>query len=137
MWTNFVLKVYFYDIPEEIIDTLVNAGILSTWITFRSCYAFRFVLFSSLIDCKLDQIEDDVTFKVAGGLMLEHPLTLPLVEAVVSNIVLLICFCTRSNIVFSCCLLDNLYKECRTNWVMDLKGDYSNLSFVTLFLVLH
>uniref|UniRef100_A0A9I9DDE6 Maf-like protein DDB_G0281937 n=1 Tax=Cucumis melo TaxID=3656 RepID=A0A9I9DDE6_CUCME len=75
-------EVYFYDIPEEIIDTLVNAGILSTWISFQRCYAFCFALFSSLIDGKLDQIEDDVTFKVAGGLMLEHPLTLPLVEAV-------------------------------------------------------
>lgn len=110
-----MLKVYFYDIPEEIIDTLVNAGILSTWISFQRCYAFCFALFSSLIDGKLDQIEDDVTFKVAGGLMLEHPLTLPLVEAVVSNIVLLICFCTRSNIVFSRFLVDNLYKECSTN----------------------
>ncbi|XP_022985342.1 maf-like protein DDB_G0281937 [Cucurbita maxima] len=45
-------EVYFYDIPEEIIDSL---------------------------------IEEDVTFKVAGGLMLEHPLTWPLVEAVVGS----------------------------------------------------
>ncbi|XP_038875823.1 7-methyl-GTP pyrophosphatase-like isoform X1 [Benincasa hispida] len=45
-------EVYFYDIPVEIIDNL---------------------------------IEEDVTFKVAGGLMLEHPLTLPLVEAVVGS----------------------------------------------------
>ncbi|XP_022136390.1 maf-like protein DDB_G0281937 [Momordica charantia] len=45
-------EVYFYDIPEEVIDSL---------------------------------IEEDVTFKVAGGLMLEHPLTWPLVEAVVGS----------------------------------------------------
>lgn len=30
------------------------------------------------------QIDDGVTFNVAGGLMLEHPLTLPFVDAVVS-----------------------------------------------------
>ncbi|KDO79550.1 hypothetical protein CISIN_1g042252mg [Citrus sinensis] len=42
--------VYFHDIPDEVIDNLIEEGI---------------------------------TFNVAGGLMLEHPLTLPFVEAVV------------------------------------------------------
>jgi hypothetical protein len=32
------------------------------------------------------QIDDEVTFNVAGGLMLEHPLTLPFVDAVVSHL---------------------------------------------------
>lgn len=32
------------------------------------------------------QIDDGVTFNVAGGLMLEHPLTLPFVDAVVSHL---------------------------------------------------
>ncbi|KAK9228119.1 hypothetical protein WN944_021067 [Citrus x changshan-huyou] len=43
-------EVYFHDIPDEVIDNLIEEGI---------------------------------TFNVAGGLMLEHPLTLPFVEAVV------------------------------------------------------
>lgn len=43
-------EVYFHDIPEEVIDSLIDEGI---------------------------------PFKVAGGLMLEHPLTLPFVEAVI------------------------------------------------------
>ncbi|XP_015579981.2 7-methyl-GTP pyrophosphatase [Ricinus communis] len=45
-------EVYFHDIPDEIIDNL---------------------------------IEERVTFNVAGGLMLEHPLTSPYVEAVVGS----------------------------------------------------
>ncbi|CAI0399910.1 unnamed protein product, partial [Linum tenue] len=45
-------EVYFHEIPDEIIDSLIEEGI---------------------------------TFKVAGGLMLEHPLTLPFVEAVIGN----------------------------------------------------
>ncbi|XVE82618.1 hypothetical protein DITRI_Ditri16bG0020200 [Diplodiscus trichospermus] len=43
-------EVYFHDIPEEVIDSLIDEGI---------------------------------PFKVAGGLMLEHPLTLPFVDAVI------------------------------------------------------
>lgn len=43
-------EVYFHDIPDEVIDNMIEEGI---------------------------------TFNVAGGLMLEHPLTLPFVEAVV------------------------------------------------------
>ncbi|XP_022752136.1 maf-like protein DDB_G0281937 [Durio zibethinus] len=43
-------EVYFHDIPEDVIDSLIDEGI---------------------------------PFKVAGGLMLEHPLTLPFVEAVI------------------------------------------------------
>lgn len=35
------------------------------------------------------QIDEGIPFKVAGGLMLEHPLTLPFVEAVVSLFLLL------------------------------------------------
>lgn len=31
------------------------------------------------------QIDEGVVFNVAGGLLLEHPLTLPFVEAVVSS----------------------------------------------------
>lgn len=34
------------------------------------------------------QIDEGITFNVAGGLMLEHPLTLPFVEAVVSYLAL-------------------------------------------------
>ncbi|KAF5463998.1 hypothetical protein F2P56_014114 [Juglans regia] len=45
-------EVYFYNIPDEVIDSLINEGI---------------------------------TLNVAGGLMLEHPMTLPFVEAVVSR----------------------------------------------------
>ncbi|KAL3630296.1 hypothetical protein CASFOL_023280 [Castilleja foliolosa] len=45
-------EVYFLDIPDEVIDSLIEEGI---------------------------------TFKVAGGLMLEHPLTLPLVDTVVGT----------------------------------------------------
>ncbi|CAI0549002.1 unnamed protein product, partial [Linum tenue] len=45
-------EVYFHEIPDEIVDSLIEEGI---------------------------------TFKVAGGLMLEHPLTLPFVEAVIGN----------------------------------------------------
>ncbi|KAK3224117.1 hypothetical protein Dsin_011142 [Dipteronia sinensis] len=44
-------EVYFHDIPDEVIDNMIEEGI---------------------------------TQNVAGGLMLEHPLTLPFVEAVVS-----------------------------------------------------
>ncbi|OMO84409.1 Maf-like protein [Corchorus olitorius] len=43
-------EVYFHDIPDEVIDSLIDEGI---------------------------------PFKVAGGLMLEHPLTLPFVDAVI------------------------------------------------------
>ncbi|KAB2094727.1 hypothetical protein ES319_A02G179500v1 [Gossypium barbadense] len=43
-------EVYFHDIPNEVIDSLIDEGI---------------------------------PFKVAGGLMLEHPLTLPFVDAVI------------------------------------------------------
>ncbi|WRX10465.1 Nucleoside triphosphate pyrophosphatase Maf-like protein - like 1 [Theobroma cacao] len=43
-------EVYFHDIPDEVINNLIDEGI---------------------------------PFKVAGGLMLEHPLTLPFVEAVI------------------------------------------------------
>ncbi|XP_042030957.1 7-methyl-GTP pyrophosphatase-like isoform X2 [Salvia splendens] len=43
-------EVYFLDIPDEVIDSLIEEGI---------------------------------TFNVAGGLMLEHPLILPLVDTVV------------------------------------------------------
>jgi septum formation protein len=44
--------VYFHDIPDEIIENL---------------------------------IDERVVFRVAGGLLLEHPLTLPFVEAVGSS----------------------------------------------------
>lgn len=43
-------EVYFHDIPDEIIENLIDEG---------------------------------VVFRVAGGLLLEHPLTLPFVEAVI------------------------------------------------------
>lgn len=46
-------EVYFHDIPEEAIDSLIDEGIV---------------------------------FNVAGGLMLEHPLTLPFVDTVVGTI---------------------------------------------------
>uniref|UniRef100_A0A7N0TDV4 Maf-like protein n=1 Tax=Kalanchoe fedtschenkoi TaxID=63787 RepID=A0A7N0TDV4_KALFE len=46
-------EVYFYEIPDHIIDSL---------------------------------IEDGVTLNVAGGLMLEHPLTLPFVDSVVGTV---------------------------------------------------
>ncbi|KAL3813208.1 hypothetical protein ACJIZ3_014476 [Penstemon smallii] len=45
-------EVYFLDIPDEVIDSLIEEGII---------------------------------FNVAGGLMLEHPLTLPLVDTVVGS----------------------------------------------------
>ncbi|KAJ0901594.1 putative maf-like protein [Helianthus annuus] len=45
-------KVYFHDIPEEVIDRL---------------------------------IDDGVTLNVAGGLMLEHPLTAPFVDTVIGT----------------------------------------------------
>ncbi|GFQ00357.1 maf-like protein ddb_g0281937 [Phtheirospermum japonicum] len=45
-------EVYFLDIPDEVVDSLIEEGII---------------------------------FNVAGGLMLEHPLTLPLVETVVGT----------------------------------------------------
>ncbi|XP_041009287.1 7-methyl-GTP pyrophosphatase-like isoform X1 [Juglans microcarpa x Juglans regia] len=45
-------EVYFYSIPDEVIDSLINEGF---------------------------------TLNVAGGLMLEHPITLPFVEAVVGT----------------------------------------------------
>ncbi|KAL5063802.1 hypothetical protein RYX36_025539 [Vicia faba] len=45
-------EVYFLEIPDEVIDNL---------------------------------IDDGITFNVAGGLMLEHPLTLPFVDAVVGS----------------------------------------------------
>ncbi|XP_044469630.1 7-methyl-GTP pyrophosphatase [Mangifera indica] len=45
-------EVYFHDIPDEVIDNLIDEGIM---------------------------------LNVAGGLMLEHPLTLPFVEAVVGG----------------------------------------------------
>ncbi|KAH7566407.1 hypothetical protein JRO89_XS08G0154500 [Xanthoceras sorbifolium] len=48
-----VCPVYFHDIPDEVIDNLIEEGI---------------------------------TLNVAGGLMLEHPLTLPFVEAVVCSL---------------------------------------------------
>ncbi|THU62492.1 hypothetical protein C4D60_Mb01t05720 [Musa balbisiana] len=45
-------EVYFHDIPDEIVENLIDEG---------------------------------VVFNVAGGLLLEHPLTLPFVEAVVGT----------------------------------------------------
>uniref|UniRef100_A0ACD5ZVM8 Uncharacterized protein n=2 Tax=Avena sativa TaxID=4498 RepID=A0ACD5ZVM8_AVESA len=45
-------EVYFHDIPVEVIENLIDEG---------------------------------VVFRVAGGLLLEHPLTLPFVEAVVGS----------------------------------------------------
>lgn len=45
-------EVYFHDIPDEVIKSLIDEG---------------------------------VVFRVAGGLLLEHPLTLPFVEAVVGS----------------------------------------------------
>ncbi|XBJ09208.1 hypothetical protein VPH35_014323 [Triticum aestivum] len=45
-------EVYFHDIPDEIIENLIDEG---------------------------------VVFRVAGGLLLEHPLVLPFVEAVVGS----------------------------------------------------
>ncbi|KAL6346419.1 hypothetical protein AAG906_033215 [Vitis piasezkii] len=45
-------EVYFYDIPDEVIDNMIEEGI---------------------------------SLNVAGGLMLEHPLTLPFVESVVGS----------------------------------------------------
>ncbi|KAJ8764311.1 hypothetical protein K2173_006051 [Erythroxylum novogranatense] len=45
-------EVYFHDIPDEVIDNLIEEGI---------------------------------TLNVAGGLMLEHPLTFPFVEAVIGD----------------------------------------------------
>jgi septum formation protein len=45
-------EVYFHDIPDEVIENLIDEG---------------------------------VVFRVAGGLLLEHPLTLPFVEAVVGS----------------------------------------------------
>lgn len=41
---------------------------------------------------KFSQIDEGVVFRVAGGLLLEHPLTLPFVEAVVSSNVIPIIF---------------------------------------------
>lgn len=45
-------EVYFHDIPDEVIENLIDEG---------------------------------VVFRVAGGLLLEHPLTLPFVEAVIGT----------------------------------------------------
>lgn len=45
-------EVYFHDIPNEVIDSLV---------------------------------EEEIMLNVAGGLMLEHPLTLPLVDTVLGT----------------------------------------------------
>ncbi|KAI0495603.1 hypothetical protein KFK09_021905 [Dendrobium nobile] len=45
-------EVYFYQIPDEVIQNLIKEGIV---------------------------------FNVAGGLLLEHPLILPLVEAVIGS----------------------------------------------------
>ncbi|KAI8542464.1 hypothetical protein RHMOL_Rhmol08G0139600 [Rhododendron molle] len=46
-------EVYFHDIPDEVIDSLVEEGVM---------------------------------LNVAGGLMLEHPLTLPFVDTVVGTV---------------------------------------------------
>ncbi|ONM26898.1 hypothetical protein Zm00014a_029456 [Zea mays] len=48
----YTVQVYFHDIPDEVIKSLIDEG---------------------------------VVFRVAGGLLLEHPLTLPFVEAVVGS----------------------------------------------------
>ncbi|KAB1214570.1 hypothetical protein CJ030_MR5G002496 [Morella rubra] len=61
-------EVYFYNIPDEVIDSLLAIG---------------YELLSWLANCA--QIDEGITFKVAGGLMLEHPMTLPFVEAVVGE----------------------------------------------------
>ncbi|KAK6258350.1 hypothetical protein SCA6_012824 [Theobroma cacao] len=52
-------EVYFHDIPDEVINNL------------------------SFLMVSCAQIDEGIPFKVAGGLMLEHPLTLPFVEAVI------------------------------------------------------
>ncbi|KAH1206463.1 Maf-like protein [Glycine max] len=54
-------EVYFLEIPDEVIDNL-----------------FSYLMGAS-------QIDEGITFNVAGGLMLEHPLTLPFVDAVVGS----------------------------------------------------
>ncbi|KAK1322660.1 hypothetical protein QJS10_CPA02g01150 [Acorus calamus] len=48
-----IAEVYFHDIPDEVIENLIEEG---------------------------------VVFKVAGGLLVEHPLTLPFIEAVVGAV---------------------------------------------------
>lgn len=70
----FLMQVYFLDIPDEVIDSLVNCLEKG----FKNFYIF------STNFTKFPQIEEGVPFNVAGGLMLEHPLILPLVDTVVS-----------------------------------------------------
>lgn len=58
---------------------------MSTRILYEFCYLMG-----------ASQIDDGVTFNVAGGLMLEHPLTLPFVDAVVSVLAFLRTFTLKS-----------------------------------------
>lgn len=115
-----IWQVYFHEIPEEVIDNLVMfievhfsplhwakyEGEKSTFNQFLKTCDLRKFSFRKLMSTRIlyefsylmgaSQIDDGVTFNVAGGLMLEHPLTLPFVDAVVSVLAFLRTFTLKS-----------------------------------------
>lgn len=84
-----ILQVYFHDIPDEVIDSLVRfRNTNSLEILVAQIIFFGKLLFMNL----LYQTEDEITLNVSGGLMLEHPLTLRFVEQVVRSLSLSLSF---------------------------------------------
>ena len=84
--TFVVVQVYFYDIPDEVIDNMVKVSlkhILCYTFLLSSFFYMLIIHWVTLMMANSVQIEEGVYLNVAGGLMLEHPLILPLVESMV------------------------------------------------------
>ncbi|CAN6582633.1 unnamed protein product [Malus baccata var. baccata] len=76
------VEIYFHKIPDEVIEKLVRVVLYPIWL-------FHFFLDERttiepipLCPC---QIEEGIVLKVAGGLIIEHPLILPYVKEVVGT----------------------------------------------------
>jgi hypothetical protein len=112
-------QVYFHKIPDEVIDSLVSQQNTPTSSNLACCavllpgfsrnevYILECVCTTSMIWFLIEafhfcmfQIEEGNVFYVAGGLLVEHPLTSPLVESIVSCI--LTCSGSRLDYVFLC-----------------------------------
>lgn len=89
------LQIYFHKIPDEVIDSLVYASFnfstlyLISLFFHWTCPLHLSTAHPSLEHMKVSlfdifQIEEGDVLYVAGGLMVEHPLTSPFVEAIVS-----------------------------------------------------
>lgn len=74
------LQIYFHDIPDDIIDSLVKD--VSTAIVSQIIYIIWWLVV--IAHFLISQIEEGKVLNVAGGLIIEHPLIVPYVKQVVS-----------------------------------------------------